>query len=747
MVKRAIFYKRPLAFSLCIFLAVFLVTVYISPVVKITVLIASFTLFAVLMLARKRFDKLCGIFFALFLAFGISYLYYDLSLSDIKTAKGENVPVTVKVTEVNYIEDQHCFFDGEIIALKGKTTGILCHFSAENINIALKRGDIINTHVDFEDFSEAGFSANEKNYYYAKGVFLNACISPESSVAVTGFKADVIADIIDSVRGFCSDAFTVSTDKDTASFLSALAIGDKSGLSPSVQSDYLRSGVSHLLALSGMHLAIIMGFVSFICSKAPLGKRSRSCLMIILCICYIIASAFTVSVIRAGAMFIIMSASSFFKRRNDSLTSLFLAAALIVMFSPCSVYDAGFVLSFTSTLGIIIIVGTYMRVRKPAKTRFQSIRNYILLSVITTLSAMSFSIVPMMIYFDSFSLIGVISNIVISPLISLILCLLPILLIVSYIPLISFLIGGFVGGIVIAANFTASLFADISGVLVSLEYPFVIYTLFVYFIGMLIGIIIKHRSALVLSYIIWLTVFLCAVNIYEYSVYDQCRVIASVKGSNDALLLRSQGESCYVDMGKASSASAEIAFYHLLSDLNSCELDSWVICEYTDSYKYTLDRFLAREYVKRIYIPMPEDKNEEFYADEIEYLCNKYSVDTLYYRYTEEFCINDITITVNPPEKLKDSDSKVQNLRLEIKDRVIDYYSKGYFDHGDTKLADADILFVGAHGTAKKQYRSPEISCDTLIFAKNNDKAVSNIERYIQYDLSGNALYCELLIN
>ncbi len=130
----------------------------------------------------------------------------------------------------------------------------------------------------------------------------------------------------------------------------AMLLGYKDALRDSIQDSFRAAGVSHLLAVSGLHVALLCGIFSF-------GRRRRFVRPLILLraalvIFYMILTGMPVSVLRAGSVFLLALAGDYFLQPVDLLTSTGAAAILIGLqnaYAPC---DVGFQLSFCAVLGV-----------------------------------------------------------------------------------------------------------------------------------------------------------------------------------------------------------------------------------------------------------------------------------------------------------------------------------------------------------------------------------------------------------
>lgn len=136
--------------------------------------------------------------------------------------------------------------------------------------------------------------------------------------------------------------------------VAAMALGDKSGLSQATKDSYAISGASHVLALSGLHLGIVYGLLTWV-----FGMRRRwlwvgQGLTLTAVWSYVMLVGFPTSVVRSATMLTVCSVCLLLRRRRVSINTLALAALLMLMANPLNLWDVGFQLSFLAVLGILV---------------------------------------------------------------------------------------------------------------------------------------------------------------------------------------------------------------------------------------------------------------------------------------------------------------------------------------------------------------------------------------------------------
>ena len=135
----------------------------------------------------------------------------------------------------------------------------------------------------------------------------------------------------------------------------ALTLADKHDFTKSMTEDFAKSGLSHLMCVSGLHLSVLLGMIASFLKATTLHKNIRCVLLVGFCVFYIFFTGASPSVIRAGLMASLTYAASVIGRKNDSLIALFVSGATMTLINPYVVLDISARLSFVSTLGVILM--------------------------------------------------------------------------------------------------------------------------------------------------------------------------------------------------------------------------------------------------------------------------------------------------------------------------------------------------------------------------------------------------------
>lgn len=191
----------------------------------------------------------------------------------------------------------------------------------------------------------------------------------------------------------------------------AVLTGDKALLSDEVYNDFKACGVTHLMAVSGLHLAILSGLLYKLLRRllVPIPICAFACTFSVFF--YIMLSGFSKSMLRSGIMMLVFLLARLFKTKNDSLNSLGLAAFLICL-NPYAVSDAGALLTFTAVLGLVTVnphISALIKVKS-------KVLRYVLNILSASVSVFITSFPVMCFLFGTASLAGLILNILFIPL-------------------------------------------------------------------------------------------------------------------------------------------------------------------------------------------------------------------------------------------------------------------------------------------------------------------------------------------
>ncbi len=206
----------------------------------------------------------------------------------------------------------------------------------------------------------------------------------------------------------------LSWDNRQQGFLQAITMGDKTLLDDALKQAFMRTGMSHVLAVSGLHVGILYVFLLRIFFTVK-NRRNKAMLIIFFLWMYAFFVGLPVSVTRAVFMFSLMESGRVFQKDVTIYNAIFISAFFLLIINPRILYDVGFQLSYTAVLSIVFF---FPRIRAYFPSgNFVVSKLFDLFSV--SLSAQLGTFPFVIYYFHSFPVYFLLGNIFFVPLVML----------------------------------------------------------------------------------------------------------------------------------------------------------------------------------------------------------------------------------------------------------------------------------------------------------------------------------------
>ncbi|MEG6566162.1 DNA internalization-related competence protein ComEC/Rec2 [Thermoanaerobacterium saccharolyticum] len=230
------------------------------------------------------------------------------------------------------------------------------------------------------------------------------------SVKIIKINSDNYADkVIRRIRGRITQIFFNSMPKNDADFVSSVILGQYN-IEEDVLNSFKVTGLTHIIAVSGFNFGILTLFMMFVLNILHIRRYSPFVIVPLLLIYTVITGA-PPSAVRAVIMACMALIATFVGRENNPINAISFAATMILFFNPLMLFDIGFQLSFVATLSILVL---YKPIKGIVKIKNEKIKE----AVSATLAA-QIGTVPIIIYFfHSISIISLLPNILIVPIVS-----------------------------------------------------------------------------------------------------------------------------------------------------------------------------------------------------------------------------------------------------------------------------------------------------------------------------------------
>ena len=239
------------------------------------------------------------------------------------------------------------------------------------------------------------------------------------------FFVSVLDNFLDGLRLNIATSLSENIGEDRSGLPIALLIGDRSGISPRVTSDFRSAGLAHLLAISGLHVSLVGGSMMAFAIFA-FGRKHYLHLLLPLAtvIFYAALAGFAPPVTRAAIMFSVFILGSLMGRGSHTLAALALAATLMVALQPAILASMSFQLSFTAMLGISFVSPALTGITEVAASKrsatesvkwLQRVRRFIVGSLAVSVASSLGTLPLIALHFDEVPIWGPIATLLAVP--------------------------------------------------------------------------------------------------------------------------------------------------------------------------------------------------------------------------------------------------------------------------------------------------------------------------------------------
>ncbi len=360
---------------------------------------------------RRRYALLCcaGMAVGLLWTWG----YGQLFLEPVRQLDDKTVVLSGTVTEF----PQPTEYGGKVLVraeLEGGAS-VTALLYIDQAYMHLEPGDRISTvaHCTLATHTEDG---EEITYYTAKGIFLTAVAHGE----LTDQRPE-------HVPLFCvpahlsrqlKESFERIFPESVASLVKAVVTGNRDNLSDSFTTSLQRTGLAHTVAVSGMHLAYLAGFLALLFGR---GSRRSALVSLPVIALFTLMAGSTPSVVRAAIMIAMLQLAPLLGRERDDATALAFALLLLLLQNPYAAASVGLRLSFGAVAGILLFSDSLQERmltcikqgkpgRNPVKWLWNGIIRFVISTLSATLGALVFTTPLTAMYFGRVSLIAPVAN-------------------------------------------------------------------------------------------------------------------------------------------------------------------------------------------------------------------------------------------------------------------------------------------------------------------------------------------------
>ncbi|CAM1363573.1 ComEC/Rec2 family competence protein [Tenacibaculum xiamenense] len=340
-----------------------------------------------------------------------------------KNYNSKNKVITIQIKEKLKSTKFHQKYIGKIIAISNfSSTGNILLSIEKKYSQTLNIDQLIVAKPDFKSISPPlnPYQFDYRNYlakqYVYEQVFLR-----KGEFEVIEKQKHTLKGIAENIRIKLEESLENQPfSKKALSIMKALLLGQRKEISKETLTSYTDAGVIHILAISGLHLGILLIFINFILKPLQYfiyGEHIRIIIVILILWGFAFISGLSPSVTRSATMFSFITLANLFHRKTFSEHSIISSMFILLLINPMNLYNVGFQLSYLAVFGIIWIYPLLFNLWNP---------RYLIIKKVWQLSIVSISaqiaVLPLSIYyFHQFPLLFLISNLVIVSLLGFIL--------------------------------------------------------------------------------------------------------------------------------------------------------------------------------------------------------------------------------------------------------------------------------------------------------------------------------------
>ncbi len=635
-----------------------------------------------------------------------AWLYFDRQVASVTARNGESGLLIAEITETSYYSEYTTVFLVTAQEWQGQDASFRAVLELPFACDA-ETGDRISVNTSLFCFPESEKGFPLRDYYASQGIFLAATAEENAEVTLESGNGGILTDI-HRLSDTLAARLRLMLGNHRGSFLSGILLGRKDDVPDTVTRDFRYLGLSHVLAVSGLHLSVLVGGFLLLLRFLRLPHWLQLVLSTALILFFALLTGLSASVIRSGIMLIMTLVAFVAGERYDPPTALGLAAALLLLFSPGAVSDVGFLLSVSATAGIIAVgspLSSAILSRAAKMPRPLRLLGKPLADMAVTVGAVFFTLPFVAQYFGEFSLVSPLANLIFLPLTSAALFLGILLIMVGTTPLLP-----------LVAHLTEIVLNTMLGLAekcaasapepVSLRYSFTLP-----FLGIAAGVWLllvflkkKRTVAVTVPILVFGLLFGGGCLIVKIGAKDVDRIVTVSSGKNDYLLLHRDGSTLLCDFSDGSYSAMKGAASLSSALLHDSSPDGLLLTHLHKRHLSSFSRLADTYRLSYLYLPEPTDESSAELVDQLASAASERDITV--FRYAPDrssvLYFADFAITVHPTAYLDRSSHPLLLLEVVGNRRTV-YLGGSRREASDTdtteaSLANADLVWLGVHG-------------------------------------------------
>lgn len=574
--------------------------------------------------------------------------------------------------------------------------------------------------------AEISDAASEYLSNLSDGVYLICSVSSKFSVEKLGNRGGTADSFFTAMKRRLSYILRTEIGGNGGKLCAAMLLGDRENLPGIVKLDFRRAGISHLLAVSGMHMSLCASLISGIMKKLRISRNVTLICVAAFLLFYLFLLGFPLSAVRSVIMLAVSYCGILFGLDGDGLSALSCALWLILMISPAAVTDTGFILSFCACFGILAFSPLYSGLGAKYRERMKKRPEYagrkktgrrikdvcvlfclesVLPPLMTVISANLMTIVPLALFFGEISLFSPVSNLFF-PLVALPLMALSCLVLISspWAELCAFF--SYLASILSESMISiVSKISDIRGVTASLVQPYVLWLLIPMLCAtaVLLAVRLKRKWIVLAPF----AAAMCALLLLRaFPLSDNGFISIRGNGSNDVLTV-SDGESAVVAEIGAGGYSFLNRSRERAAERGATELEAVILTHTHTAHLASVYRLFENMKTRILWLPEARTPDEAARILRLCEIAESFRVEPRIYSSFEELTLyGDVRFTCSGSVTVKRSTQPLTSIYVDYGCGSVLYLSASSWESPEicenVRIGPDTAVLCGRHGPVLK---------------------------------------------
>jgi len=352
----------------------------------------------------------------IFLILSFANCYYN-SKSVVIQYINEDIEIIAEIKSQNKtanFDSKYNSFNSSLLYINGKKLNLKENtiiYIDKNVDIGLNTVIKLSGNVADTSFSKNTMLFDYKKYLRGRKVY--ATIFAQNEITVIKENYSVFIDISNNFRRYTEKLFYDNISKESADIILSIILGDVDYLNIDLYDNIKTMGLAHIFAVSGSHIVLLYGVLLRVLKFVVPNRRISWLLTWALIWFYGFLIGFPLSVLRTLVMFTLLFGSEVMYRKYSSLNSIALAGLILTIANPFWIFDAGFLLSFSAALSLIIYNKYILKYIKTENLILRDFYLFLFLQIFT---------LPILAhYFNYIPIMGILYNLLLIPIFTFIL--------------------------------------------------------------------------------------------------------------------------------------------------------------------------------------------------------------------------------------------------------------------------------------------------------------------------------------